>query len=97
MGFRRGLAFEVTSVQKYVDQDIAWIRHTSPEEAFKIRAKKIFMDSEVFVPRFAHKANCQKMTKPRNKPSKSLHKVSTKSKHVRNIVQVLKSSLELKI
>ena len=52
-GFKRGSAFEVTSVQKHVDQDIAWIRSTSPEEALKIRAEKIFMDSEVFVPRFA--------------------------------------------
>ena len=51
-GFRRDSAFEITSVQKHVDQNIAWIRSTSPEEALKIRAEKIFMDSKVFDPRF---------------------------------------------
>ena len=52
-GFKRGSAFEVTSVQKQVDQDIAWVRSTSPEEALKIKTAKIFMNSEIFVPRFA--------------------------------------------
>ena len=68
-----------------MDQDIAWVRSTNPEEALKIRAKKIFMDSEVLSQGLLPKANCRKMTKPKNKLSKSLHKVLTKSNHVKSI------------
>ena len=96
-GFRRGSAFEVTSVQKHADQNIAWIRNTSLEEALKIRAEKIFMDSEVFVPRFAPPGKLSEDDKAKNKLFKSSHKVLTKPKHARTILQVLKNSLGLRI
>jgi hypothetical protein len=69
-GFKRDFKFEITSVQKHLDQNFAWVRSTTPEEAINLRAQKVYVDFEVLVPRFAPKANCRKMTKPKNKPYK---------------------------
>ena len=52
-GVKRGVEFEITSVTKRDDHDYAWISTTLPEEAEKLRKEKIYMDSEVFVPKFA--------------------------------------------
>ena len=41
------------SVTKRDEHDYAWISTTLPEEAEKLRKEKIYMDSEVFVPKFA--------------------------------------------
>ena len=84
-GFKRGSAFEVTSVQKHADQDIAWIRSTSPEEALKIRAEKIFMDSEIFVPRFAPQGKLSEDDKAKKQAlqviAQGLNKVKSRTEH----------------
>ena len=88
-GFRRGSAFEVTSVQKHADQDIAWIRSTSPEEALKIRAEKFFMDSEVFVPRFAPQGKLSEDDKAKKQAlqviAQGLNKVKTREDHIASL------------
>ena len=38
-GFKRDFKFEVTSVQKHLDQNFAWVRSTAPEEAINLRAQ----------------------------------------------------------
>ena len=72
-------------MQKHVDQDIAWIRSTNPEEALKIRAKKIFMDSEVFVLRFAPHGKLSEDDKAKKQAlqviAQGLNKVKTREEH----------------
>ena len=46
-GFRRGLDFEITNVQKSADAEFAWIKAPSPEEAKRIKALKISFFNEI--------------------------------------------------
>ena len=46
-GFRRGLDFEITNVQKSVDAEFTWIKAPSPEEAKRFKAHKLSFFNEI--------------------------------------------------
>ena len=72
-------------MQKHADQDITWIRSTNREQALQIRAEKIFMDSEVFVPRFGPQGKLSEDDKAKKQAlqviAQGLNKIKSREEH----------------
>ena len=84
-GFKRDFKFEITSVQKHLDQNFAWVRSTTPEEAINLRAQKVYVDCKVLVPRFAPQGKLLEDDKAKKQAlqviAQGLNKVKSRTEH----------------
>lgn len=80
-GFRRGLDFEITNVQKSADAEFAWIKAPSPEEAKRIKALKLSFFNEIVDVNFASNEKLSEDDKARKNAliliARNLNKVKT--------------------
>ena len=80
-GFRRGLDFEITNVQKLADAEFAWIKAPSPDEAKRFKAHKLSFFNEMVDVNFASNEKLSDDDKARKNAliliARNLNKVKT--------------------
>ena len=80
-GFRRGLDFEITNVQKSVDAEFAWIKAHSPEEAKRFKTHKLLFFNEIMDINFANNEKLSEDDKARKNAfiriARNLNKIKT--------------------
>ena len=80
-GFRRGIDFEITNVQKTADAEFAWMKAPSPEEAKIIKELKLSFFNEIVDVNFASNEKLSEDDKARKNAliliARNLNKVKT--------------------